>query len=109
MRRAFELAFATAYLFCGTKPSFLEVDEVTFRRPVEIGNLLQFESRCAPNTAFLRRPCEARVCAVCVFVNASAVLGPLWCWYWRGIVGGSTAQLSVMAGACVCVRTLPKE
>ncbi len=30
MRRAFELAFATAYLFGGDKPRFLEVDDVSF-------------------------------------------------------------------------------
>ncbi len=30
MRRAFELAFATAYLFGGDKPRFLEVDDISF-------------------------------------------------------------------------------
>jgi hypothetical protein len=31
MRRAFELAFATTYLFAGRRPSLVRVDEVTFR------------------------------------------------------------------------------
>jgi hypothetical protein len=31
MRRAFELAFSTAYLFAGRRPGFVRVDEVTFR------------------------------------------------------------------------------
>ncbi len=44
IRRAFELAFATAYLFCGELPLLVEVDEVAFRSPVEVGNLVQFDS-----------------------------------------------------------------
>lgn len=44
MRRAFELAHATAYLFAGRRPIFLELDEVTFRSPVSVGDLLKFES-----------------------------------------------------------------
>lgn len=34
MRRAFELAFATAYGFAGSAPCFLEVDHVDFLKPV---------------------------------------------------------------------------
>jgi hypothetical protein len=34
MRRAFELAFSTCYVFGGITPLFLEVDHVDFRRPV---------------------------------------------------------------------------
>jgi len=44
MRRAFELAFATAHLFSGGRPMFLEVDDVSFKLPVSIGDLLQLES-----------------------------------------------------------------
>uniref|UniRef100_A0A7S1U6Y5 HotDog ACOT-type domain-containing protein n=1 Tax=Phaeomonas parva TaxID=124430 RepID=A0A7S1U6Y5_9STRA len=44
MRRAFELAFTTAYLFGGRLPRFEEVDEVAFHLPVEVGELVQFES-----------------------------------------------------------------
>lgn len=45
VRRAFELAFANAYLFGGARPIFLEVDEVSFARPVDVGDLLVFHSR----------------------------------------------------------------
>lgn len=31
MRRAFELAFATAYVFCGSLPRFVEVRRFPFR------------------------------------------------------------------------------
>ncbi len=44
MRRAFELAFATAYLFGGDKPRFLEVDDISFDKPVDVGDLLVFKS-----------------------------------------------------------------
>ena len=44
MRRAFELAFATAYLFGGDRPQFIEVDDVSFDKPVDVGNLLVFKS-----------------------------------------------------------------
>ena len=45
MRRAFELAFATAYAFGGDKPRFLEVDDISFDKPVDVGDLLVFKSR----------------------------------------------------------------
>ena len=45
MRRAFELAFSSAYIFSGARPHFLSIDEVTFSKPVEVGSLLQFESK----------------------------------------------------------------
>ncbi|KAK1411266.1 hypothetical protein QVD17_37813 [Tagetes erecta] len=44
MRRAFELAFATAYAFAGRAPLFLEVDHVDFLKPVDVGNFLRFKS-----------------------------------------------------------------
>lgn len=44
MRRAFELAFATAYAFAGSSPCFLEVDHVDFLKPVDVGNFLRFKS-----------------------------------------------------------------
>ncbi|KAL0026597.1 hypothetical protein WJX77_009204 [Trebouxia sp. C0004] len=50
MRRAYELAFATAYMFAGQRPTFKEVDEVTFMRPVDVGDLLKFRS-CIIHTA----------------------------------------------------------
>lgn len=43
-RRAYELAFASAYMFAGQRPVFKEIDEVTFKRPVDIGDLLRLTS-----------------------------------------------------------------
>lgn len=40
MRQAYELAFATAYKFAGAHPRFVEIGEVTFHKPVDIGNLV---------------------------------------------------------------------
>ena len=45
VRRAFELAFANAYVFGGARPLFLEVDEVSFWSPVDVGDLVVFNSR----------------------------------------------------------------
>ena len=39
MRRAFELAFANAYVFGGARPIFKEVDEISFAAPVDVGTL----------------------------------------------------------------------
>ncbi|XP_027165352.1 acyl-coenzyme A thioesterase 9, mitochondrial-like [Coffea eugenioides] len=44
MRRAFELAFATAYSFAGAAPRFVEVDHVDFLKPVDVGNFLRVKS-----------------------------------------------------------------
>ncbi|MED6137265.1 Acyl-coenzyme A thioesterase 4, mitochondrial [Stylosanthes scabra] len=44
MRRAFELAFSTAYAFAGVAPHFLEVDHVDFVKPVDVGNFLRLKS-----------------------------------------------------------------
>lgn len=44
MRRALELAYATAYSFAGAAPCFLEVDHVNFLKPVDVGNFLRFKS-----------------------------------------------------------------
>ena len=43
-RRAYELAFASTYMFAGQRPIFKEVDEVTFMRPVDVGDLLRLRS-----------------------------------------------------------------
>lgn len=39
MRVGFELAFTCAYCFAGSKPFFRAVGNVTFQRPVSIGDL----------------------------------------------------------------------
>lgn len=36
MRRAFELAHSTCYLHAGVRPHTLSIDEITFKRPVEV-------------------------------------------------------------------------
>lgn len=45
MRRAYELAFANCFMFAGQLPVFLEVDEVSFRKAVDVGDLIVFQSR----------------------------------------------------------------
>ncbi|OIT38417.1 PREDICTED: acyl-coenzyme A thioesterase 9, mitochondrial-like [Nicotiana attenuata] len=44
MRKAFELAYATAYSFAGSTPCFVEVDYVDFLKPVDVGDFLQLKS-----------------------------------------------------------------
>ncbi|XP_010672467.2 acyl-coenzyme A thioesterase 2, chloroplastic isoform X1 [Beta vulgaris subsp. vulgaris] len=44
MRKAFELAFSTAYTFAGASPRFVEVDHVDFVKPVDVGNFLRMKS-----------------------------------------------------------------
>ncbi|KAK9832997.1 hypothetical protein WJX74_003894 [Apatococcus lobatus] len=45
MRRAFELGFATAFMFAGARPSFDRVGEISFLRPVDSGDLLRLTSK----------------------------------------------------------------
>ena len=40
MRTAYELAWAEAWTFSKTRPQCVAVDDIIFRRPVEIGSLL---------------------------------------------------------------------
>jgi acyl-CoA hydrolase len=51
IRRAFELAFATAYLFCGSPPLFVECEKVDFYRPVELGNLVRLKAKVSTRIA----------------------------------------------------------
>ncbi|MEW5304355.1 MAG: hypothetical protein WDW36_006971 [Sanguina aurantia] len=44
MRRAYELGFATAYCFAGSRPIFVRVEQVTFTKPVSVGDLLRLRS-----------------------------------------------------------------
>lgn len=44
MRKGFELAFSTAYLFGKSLPFFFAMDDVTFYKPVEIGDILSLEA-----------------------------------------------------------------
>jgi len=45
MRRGFELGFANCYAVCGARPRFVEVDQVDFHRPGNVGSLVRFSSR----------------------------------------------------------------
>ena len=45
MRRAFEIAFSCCYVFAGSRPHFLAVDDVTFKRPVDVGTMLQCDTQ----------------------------------------------------------------
>ena len=44
MRRAFELAYSTAYTFSGWRPALASVDEVSFLAPVDVGDLLSLRA-----------------------------------------------------------------
>ncbi|KAK7074699.1 Acyl-coenzyme A thioesterase 9, mitochondrial [Halocaridina rubra] len=45
MRQAFELAWACAFTFSKQRPRILHIDDIMFRRPVEIGSLLYLNSQ----------------------------------------------------------------
>ena len=45
LRRAFELAFATTYVYGGSKPEFHSVNDMNFLSPVNIGDLMRFRAR----------------------------------------------------------------
>ncbi|KAL8588437.1 hypothetical protein ACOMHN_024539 [Nucella lapillus] len=45
MRQAFELAWASAAFFCKSLPTIRVVDDIIFRKPVEIGSLLFYSSQ----------------------------------------------------------------
>lgn len=44
MRRAYELAHSTMYLFAGSRPFPVEVEQVLFKWPVNIGDLLRMRT-----------------------------------------------------------------
>jgi acyl-coenzyme A thioesterase 9 len=45
MHRAYDLAHATCYSFAGAYPHFKEVDEISFKKPVDIGDLVRLKSK----------------------------------------------------------------
>ncbi|KAF9925510.1 hypothetical protein FBU30_004729 [Linnemannia zychae] len=47
MRLAYELAFCNASVFIQYRPTFLALDEISFRKPVPIGTFLQLDSQIA--------------------------------------------------------------
>ena|SRR5690554_1365765 len=47
MRLAYELAFCNASVFISSRPTFLALDEISFRKPVPIGTFLALDSQIA--------------------------------------------------------------
>lgn len=45
MRRAYDLASATAYTFAGKPAHLIEIDRINFKHPVEIGELVRLKSK----------------------------------------------------------------
>lgn len=45
MRKAYELGWANAFSYCGSRPSLVAVDDILFQKPVEIGSLLLLSSQ----------------------------------------------------------------
>lgn len=45
MRKAFELAYSTAWVYTGARPDFYSLDDITFLAPVELGTLLRSTAR----------------------------------------------------------------
>ena len=43
-RRAYEIAFSTCYLFAGSRPEFSEMLHVDFLTPVDVADLMRFDS-----------------------------------------------------------------
>lgn len=47
MRQAFELSWANIFTYSKERPRILHIDDIMFRRPVEIGSLLYLNSQIA--------------------------------------------------------------
>jgi acyl-coenzyme A thioesterase 9 len=45
IHRAYDLALATSYTFAGKYPRFQEVEEISFKHPVDVGDLVKLKSR----------------------------------------------------------------
>jgi acyl-coenzyme A thioesterase 9 len=45
MRRALEVAWLSAYRFARQPPTFVGLDDVVFRKPVEVGRLVEYIGR----------------------------------------------------------------
>ncbi|CAG7823644.1 unnamed protein product [Allacma fusca] len=44
MRQAYEIAHSTVYLYSKAKPKIVHIDDILFRKPVEIGSLIRFNA-----------------------------------------------------------------
>ena len=45
LRSAYEIAFNCVYIFAGTKPDIVDIEDVSFNKPVSIGDLVQFRAK----------------------------------------------------------------
>lgn len=64
MRRAYELAYANTALFMKSpSPTLLSMDEVTFRKPVHVGTLLNLRSGIVLSEGYPHRSVQVRVIA----------------------------------------------
>ncbi|GAN04333.1 mitochondrial acyl-CoA Thioesterase [Mucor ambiguus] len=64
MRRAYELAYANTTLFMkSASPTLLSMDEVTFRKPVHVGTLLNLKSGIVLSEGYPHRSVQVRVIA----------------------------------------------
>jgi len=62
MRQAFELAWANTYVFGKSRPFCLHIDDIWFRKPVEIGSMLYFNSQiCYVEDKFIQTRVSAEV------------------------------------------------
>jgi acyl-coenzyme A thioesterase 9 len=60
MRRALEVAWLSAYRFAKSPPVFTGLDDVVFRKPVEVGSLVEYIGRVVYTAdGFLRVAVEA--------------------------------------------------
>ncbi|RCI03493.1 hypothetical protein CU098_007646 [Rhizopus stolonifer] len=70
MRRAYELAYANTALFMKTSsPTLLSMDEVTFRKPVHVGTLLNLRSGIVLSEGYPHRTVQVRVIAEVVSIE----------------------------------------
>jgi acyl-coenzyme A thioesterase 9 len=68
LRRAFELAFATSYVFGGARPRFKSVRDMDFLKPVDVGDLLRFKARV------LHVDTTSKTCETCVDVEVECLV-----------------------------------
>ncbi len=52
MREAFELGWATTCVYAKARPSVVCMDDINFRKPVEVGSLLYLSSQVSPVFCF---------------------------------------------------------
>eukprot|EP00096_Caligus_rogercresseyi_P015245 TRINITY_DN7698_c0_g1_i1.p1 TRINITY_DN7698_c0_g1~~TRINITY_DN7698_c0_g1_i1.p1 ORF type:complete len:424 (+),score=74.29 TRINITY_DN7698_c0_g1_i1:82-1353(+) len=62
MRQAVELAWMNCYTYCGQVPSFYHIDDIVFRKPVEIGAILFMNSQvCYTQDNFIQIRVSAEI------------------------------------------------